>query len=117
LIFYHPSPAMSNDTTSRRAFLRNSTVAAAAVAAVAACQKQSAPPAVTQQGSATGGSMGGHDTGTGAAVTLSAADKMDAMHEAGVKAFPAKTAIWGNQVLAPTIVGGVKVFNLSAKVV
>jgi manganese oxidase len=42
---------------------------------------------------------------------------MDAMHEKGVKAFPAKTAVWGNQPLAPTIVAGVKVFNLTAKVV
>jgi FtsP/CotA-like multicopper oxidase with cupredoxin domain len=41
------------------------------------------------------------------------ADRMDAMHEAGIKAFPAKTAGKGNQVMAPRMVGGVKVFELT----
>jgi FtsP/CotA-like multicopper oxidase with cupredoxin domain len=36
------------------------------------------------------------------------------MHEKGMKAFPAKTAAHGNQPLAPKIVGGVKVFELTA---
>jgi FtsP/CotA-like multicopper oxidase with cupredoxin domain len=40
---------------------------------------------------------------------------MDAMHEKGMKAFPAKTAIHGNQLLAPKLVGGVKVFELTAR--
>lgn len=39
---------------------------------------------------------------------------MDAMHEAGIKAFPAKTKGKGNQVLAPRIEKGVKVFELTA---
>jgi FtsP/CotA-like multicopper oxidase with cupredoxin domain len=42
------------------------------------------------------------------------ADAMDAMHEKGIKSFPAKTAGKGNQLLAPKIVGGVKVFELTA---
>lgn len=45
------------------------------------------------------------------------ADEMDAMHEAGVKAFPAKTEGQGNQVLRPEIRGGVKVFRITARVV
>src|SRR5205085_2069622 len=76
--------------------------------------------AITQQGTkgpATGGTMGAHDTGTGAVAGSTAAEAMDAMHEKGVKAFPAKTAIWGNQVLMPTMDGRTKVFNLTAKVV
>ena len=40
---------------------------------------------------------------------------MDAMHEKGVKAFPAKTEGKGNQLLAPRMEGGVKVFELTAE--
>src|SRR4051812_15807737 len=63
-----PGCPMSHETTSRRSFLRHSTVAAAAVA-IAACEKQTPSAAITQQGTkgpATGGTMGAHDTGTGA---------------------------------------------------
>jgi FtsP/CotA-like multicopper oxidase with cupredoxin domain len=110
---------MSTIKASRRDFLKKTTIAAAAVA-IAACEKQT--PSVAQQGTPaggppTGGTMGPHDTGTGANATLTAAEQMDAMHEKGVKAFPAKTAVWGNQLLAPTVVAGVKVFNLTARVV
>lgn len=45
------------------------------------------------------------------------ADEMDAMHEAGVKAFPAKTAGLGGQPLTPVMDGDVKVFSLIAQVV
>jgi FtsP/CotA-like multicopper oxidase with cupredoxin domain len=38
---------------------------------------------------------------------------MDAMHEKGVKAFPAKTGRMGNQPMTPKLVGGVKVFELT----
>lgn len=44
-------------------------------------------------------------------------EQMDAMHEAGVKAFPAKTAGLGGQIMAPTIVRGVKVFDLTTRAV
>jgi FtsP/CotA-like multicopper oxidase with cupredoxin domain len=43
------------------------------------------------------------------------ADKMDAMHEKGVKAFPAKTKGKGNQLLPPRIERGVKVYDLNAE--
>jgi manganese oxidase len=45
------------------------------------------------------------------------ADEMDAMHEAGVKAFVAgvKTEGLGNQPLAPRVENGVKVFELACK--
>jgi FtsP/CotA-like multicopper oxidase with cupredoxin domain len=39
---------------------------------------------------------------------------MDAMHEKGMKAFPAKTEKHGGQLLAPTMDGAVKVFTLTA---
>jgi manganese oxidase len=44
-------------------------------------------------------------------------EEMDRMHEAGVKAFPAKTAGLGNQPLAPRVEDGVKIFDLTCKVV
>jgi FtsP/CotA-like multicopper oxidase with cupredoxin domain len=43
------------------------------------------------------------------------ADAMDAMHEKGIKAFPAPTKGKGNQLLAPILVAGVKVFELTAR--
>src|SRR5262245_22562569 len=43
------------------------------------------------------------------------AEEMDAAHERGVKAFPAATEGKGNQLLAPRIVDGVKVFELTAQ--
>jgi FtsP/CotA-like multicopper oxidase with cupredoxin domain len=47
------------------------------------------------------------------------ADEMDAMHEAGVKAFVAgvKTAGKGNQPLQPRVENGVKIFDLTCSVV
>jgi FtsP/CotA-like multicopper oxidase with cupredoxin domain len=50
-----------------------------------------------------------------AASAASAADAMDSMHEAGIKAFPAKTSGKGNQLLQPTIEGGVKTYRLTSK--
>ncbi len=43
-----------------------------------------------------------------------ASEAMDKMHEDGIKAFPAASKGKGNQLLAPTIEGGVKVFRLTA---
>jgi FtsP/CotA-like multicopper oxidase with cupredoxin domain len=113
---------MPNNKPSRREFLQNAAAGALAVGAVTslvACDTSKTP--VVQQGAtkgaASGGTMGPHDTGSGAGPALSVAEQMDAMHEKGVKAFPAKTAIWGNQRLQPKIVNGVKQFDLTAQVV
>ena len=46
---------------------------------------------------------------------LSKADEMDRHHEAGIKAFPAKTAAYGNQRLQPRLEDGVKVFEVTAQ--
>jgi FtsP/CotA-like multicopper oxidase with cupredoxin domain len=43
------------------------------------------------------------------------ADAMDAMHEKGIKAFPAKTTGKGSLLLAPRMESGVKVFDLTAE--
>lgn len=42
------------------------------------------------------------------------ADIMDAMHEKGIKAFPARTEGKGNQLLAPRVERGVDVYELTA---
>src|SRR3954447_25274543 len=53
----------------------------------------------------------------GAATTATPAMDMDAMHEAGIKSFPAKTAGQASQRLQPRIENGVKIFDLTCKVV
>ena len=102
--------------TSRRTFLRSASLAVGAGALVA-CGKvesldQKTPPVTPTAGHDMGGV-----TQAGAPVLdrRAAADAMDAMHEKGIKAFPAKTAGKGNQLLAPTVVNGVKIFELTAR--
>jgi len=129
-------PAQLN---SRRAFLRHAAVAAVAMPAagtlLTACTKDDAGPRAATgstsssnvtKGVATGGTMGAHDTGTGhgaatggavPANAANSADAMDAMHEKGIKQFPAKTEGKGNQLLGPRVENGVKIFDLEAKIV
>jgi len=115
--------AIEETIPTRRAFLKKSAMAVAAASAagaLAACRTEE-PKAVAAGGAAA------HDGGHAAAVTLAgapaamsldakrkAADEMDAMHEKGVKAFPAPTAGKGNQLLKPRVENGVKVFELTA---
>jgi FtsP/CotA-like multicopper oxidase with cupredoxin domain len=101
--------------TSRRRFLRDGGVAALVAGVATACKPAAAAKsAVAQQAAAqSGGTMGAHDTSAGPAA--SAAETMDAMHEKGMKAFPAKTAGLGNQRMTPRLDKGVKVFELTAR--
>jgi FtsP/CotA-like multicopper oxidase with cupredoxin domain len=55
--------------------------------------------------------------GTAVAAAAPSASDLDAMHEAAVKAFPAKTEGLGGQPLTPKVEKGVKVFDLTSKVV
>jgi FtsP/CotA-like multicopper oxidase with cupredoxin domain len=112
--------ALAQKKTSRRAFLRTASFTAAGTAALAACGKAAVVAAETTKAApaatgASGGTMGAHDTVTGTAAT--AAEAMDAMHEKGIKAFPAKTEGKGNQLLAPRVEKGVKIYDLTASVV
>ena len=79
---------------SRRGFLRASALGLA-VPAVAACNTSVAEEVKT--------------------LAAAAAEEIDRMHEAGVKAFPAKTQDKGNQLLQPKMDGAVKVYDLSVK--
>jgi FtsP/CotA-like multicopper oxidase with cupredoxin domain len=122
---------------SRRAFLRQAgfTAAAAGAAhALAACADGGAAQAAqtggpSSTGDHSGGATAAHPApppapsaagvGPYAGLTLAQAraraDAMDAMHEKGVKAFPAKTERMGNLPLDPRIEKGVKVFELTAR--
>ncbi len=117
-----PSSSDNNDTlvqaaSSRRAFLRTATLSAVGAGALIACGADAAPvpkqAAVAADPHAPPAAPAQAAPATPASIRA-AADKMDAMHEAGVKAFPAKTAGMGNQLLAPKIVNGVKVYDLTA---
>ena len=111
---------------SRRDFLRNTAVTAIVGGVLAACKgkvpdseaaEPSQKPAAAKAGAdsnLSGGTMP-PPAQTALAAQLAAADQMDAMHEAGIKAFPAKTAGRGNQILAPVMDGKTKVFNLTAR--
>jgi len=110
--------------SSRRDFLRVSALGLA-VPALAACGRAAEEPAgqvaaATGAGTAThadsnhsGGSTAPHPKTPESA--RAKADEMDRMHEAGVKAFPAKTGKMGNQPLAPRLENGVKVYELTAR--
>ena len=98
-------------TTTRRRFLRDTAVTALVAGVATACTTDAddkAPGAASQAAQPTGGTMGPHDT-------TSAASAMDAEHEKGIKAFPAKTAGKGNQLLAPRVEKGVKIYEVTAK--
>ena len=105
-------------STSRRRFLREGGLAAVVAGVATACKQEPAKAASSQAAPAasgqTGGTTGANDTSKGAS-ELAAAQAMDAMHEKGIKAFPAKTAGLGNQLLVPRIENGVKVYDITAK--
>ena len=109
-------------TGSRRDFLRTSAFTAVAAGALGACSTPDASTPAAQRtpaGSAprtpVGAANADSDDGGGTnaphprtpADNQLAADAMDAMHEKGVKAFPAKTDGMGNQLLAPRMENGV----------
>jgi FtsP/CotA-like multicopper oxidase with cupredoxin domain len=104
------SEIIASSRASRRTFLRQGATAAVAlptvVSTLAACgeTKASAAPAADKPASP-----------RPVPTPREQADQMDAMHEKGIKAFPAKTEGKGNQPLAPRIERGVKVYDLTAE--
>jgi FtsP/CotA-like multicopper oxidase with cupredoxin domain len=110
-----PFDTLRLDRKNRRDFLRLSAMGAVA-GGLAACAR---PEESAQSAPANPATDSNHSGGTTAAnpATVAAAtqaEQMDRMHEAGVKAFPAKTAGKGNQPLAPSMEGGTKVYRLTA---
>ncbi len=99
---------------SRRRFLRTAAVGLAVPAALSACgDTGAATPASSKKQDHSGGTNSPHVAVPASAAA--AADEMDRMHEAGVKAFPAKTEGKGNQVLKPRIEKGVKIYQLTCQ--
>ena len=99
---------------SRRDFLRTTAVTALVGGTVAACAPDNPAPRVVKANDAdhSGGTMAPNPAPITA---VAAADEMDRMHEAGVKAFPAKTVVKGNQLMQPRMDKGVKVYELTAR--
>jgi len=98
-------------TSSRRRFLRDTTLTAVVVGVATACKNSAAAKPIAQ--SAAGAAP--IPSGSTAVPAISPADAMDAMHEKGIKAFPAATAGKGNQLIEPRIHDGVKTFELTAR--
>jgi manganese oxidase len=92
----------------RRDFLRTSAVSVIAGGALAACGKAADAALAAPVAAAT-------STPVKIPTAREAADAMDAMHEAGIKAFPAKSKGKGNQLLQPVMDGHTKVYNLTAR--
>lgn len=113
--------------TNRRLFLQRSLSATIAAGVMSACSKGDAPaassgtaavlkPAVPAGDSdLSGGTMGAHPAVPAVATVQTSADAMDAMHEKGVKEFPAATKVKGGQLMQPRMDNGVKVFELTAR--
>jgi FtsP/CotA-like multicopper oxidase with cupredoxin domain len=110
---------------SRRDFLRASALGLSlpiATGALAACSTGEAETAAGQANAAA--HAGGAHAAPAAAAAVKTpesirakADEMDAMHEKGIKSFPAPTEGKGNQPLAPRLENGVKVFDLETSIV
>ena len=102
--------------TSRRHFLRAVSLTAAGAGVMAACGKASTAEAMASAASTAGKATPPAPVPVATPASIrAAADAMDAMHEKGIKAFPAKTSGKGNQLLEPKLVNGVKVFELTAR--
>lgn len=102
---------------SRRGFVGVLGTISAGLVGLVACGKE-VPPTVA---AAASGASDTHQMAGAATPAVSSssgaltADEMDKMHEAGIKAFPAKTAALGGQPLAPRMEGEFKVFDLVVK--
>ncbi len=100
--------------TSRRAFLRTAGFSAVSAGALVACGKAADATPAGGVPAAAGPAAAVPVAATPASIRA-AADLMDTMHEKGIKAFPAKTAGKGNQLMAPRVENGVKVYDLTAR--
>ena len=105
------SDATPRSIASRRTFIRQGAAAAVALptvaATLAACgETKAAAPAPPQEPA---------KPAAPPPSPREKADQMDAMHEKGVKAFPAKTEGKGNQLMEPKMEGRVKVYDLTAE--
>ena len=115
-----------NEAVSRRGFVGVLGTISAGLLGLVACGNTAQPTVAQAAGIPAGSTSASHSTMAGMAATPSAAasssanghmtaDEMDKMHEAGVKAFPAKTAGTGGQPLEFRKEGDFKVFDITVK--
>ena len=105
---------------SRRDVLKIMGLGAALPAAAGVLSACGTPPATTTRaaaGSTSAGSDAHSHTHAATATPGKAWEEMDRVHEAAVKASPAATAGAGNQPLQPRVERGVKIFDLTCKVI
>lgn len=109
----------SNKNLSRRGFVGVLSTLGAGLFGMAACSSttQAGAPAAASQAAADNShaSMSGSTTTAATGTNKLTADEMDKMHEAGVKAFPAKTFGLGGQRLEPRMEGEYKTFDITCK--
>lgn len=102
--------------SSRRRFLRTAAgalFAPAAASLAASCRGKSNVPPGDPETAYADSAM--HEAAKPASPPADDWHEMDRAHEAGVKAFPAKTEGLGGQPLAPRVEEGVKIFELTAR--
>ncbi len=108
-----PDDAPLPHPATRRSFIRRGAVAAVALPAVVstlgACDETRAASKSPRQGKPAAAPPPPPPS------QRQKADEMDAMHEKGIKAFPAKTEGRGNQLMQPRIENGVKVYDITAE--
>ncbi|GAC1358809.1 MAG: hypothetical protein NVSMB42_18030 [Herpetosiphon sp.] len=118
---HHPVTTTAVTTRSRRDVLKliGIGLAVPATASFLSACGQAAPAATVADPAATAAAPMA-DMPTQVPVAVVAAidwQAMDRMHSDTIKAFPAKTATYGNQPLQPRIDHGVKVFDLTATII
>jgi len=114
----HAVDSVISRRESRRSFLRNGALAAVAGGILTACKPAGASEKAAEVAATKAAPVApppAFGTADVTASSIAAADAMDQMHEAGIKAFPAKSKGRGNQLLAPRMERGVKVFDLTAR--
>ena len=114
-----PINDLLNKTQGRRVFLKSSAMTALAGGLLTGCDTDRARDGVDPKkatGTDSDHSGGAMAPNPAPVPQANVAMDMDKMHEAGIKAFPAKTVGKGNQLLAPTMENGVKVYRLTASV-
>src|SRR5436190_21440992 len=104
------SGALLGKKASRRDFLRNTAVLASTALAACSIDVSDAQALRKDDEDHSGGTMAPNPAPVSA---TAAAEAMDKLHEDGVKAFPAKTAGKGNQLLQPKVRHGVQVYELT----
>ena len=97
--------------TTRRAFISRGALATLAIPAGLAALESCVPaqPRAASAATSAPAAPAGHAAPAAVKSPAMRAEEMDAMHEAGVKAFPAKTEGKGNDLMAPRRDGDVKV--------